>query len=83
MKPGLLGVAEQHLQHGIALKVRQLGYAGGETAVDVERLAAGFRMGPDHRVLGLWEAHIGGLFTILMGVIFWSPKKMTRFSSSA
>src|SRR6185437_7000939 len=50
-----LDVLVEHAEHRRALVAAELWDAGGEGAVDEERLAAGDRMGADHRVLGLRE----------------------------
>src|SRR5262245_5379445 len=50
-----LHVAEEELEHGVALRPLELDDARGEAAVHEEGLAAGNGMGADHRVLCLGE----------------------------
>src|SRR5215470_7899378 len=50
-----LHVAEEELEHGVALRARELHDAGGEATVHEERLPAGDGMSADEGVLGLGE----------------------------
>src|SRR5215470_7420655 len=50
-----LHVAEEELEHGVALRARELHDARGEAAVHEERLPAGDRMSADDGMLRLGE----------------------------